>query len=108
MLPEDLREYFNTFGNVVCSSIKYDALSGNPRGFGFITFEAERSVDDVLKQSQHVIKGKVVDPKRAKSRPICKKVFVGGIDPTMPEAEIRSYFEKYGKVRNAFLGVLFI
>lgn len=95
---EDLRDYFGTFGTVICTSIKYDAMSGNPRGFGFITFEHERSVDDVLKRCQHVIKDKVVDPKRAKSRPICKKIFVGGIDANMPEEEIRTYFGKYGKV----------
>lgn len=47
---------------------------------------------------QHIIKGKVVDPKRAKSRPICKKIFVGGIDASLTEEQIREYFSRYGKV----------
>ena len=49
----------------------------------------------------HVLHGKTIDPKRAKARggrePI-KKVFVGGLDPSVPESDIRSHFEKYGVV----------
>ena len=45
---DDLREYFKKFGNVTDVSIKYDAVSGNPRGFGFITFASEESIEEVL------------------------------------------------------------
>jgi RNA recognition motif-containing protein len=48
---EDLREYFGKFGQVVDVSIKYDAVSGNPRGFGFITFAAEEPIEEVLHYS---------------------------------------------------------
>ncbi|XP_054166993.1 heterogeneous nuclear ribonucleoprotein D-like [Oppia nitens] len=95
---KDLREYFTKYGSVTDVSIKYDAVSGNPRGFGFITFASEESIDDVLKISTHMINNKTVDPKRAKSRPICKKIFVGGIDSNMTEDEIKKYFSKYGNV----------
>lgn len=40
----------------------------------------------------------MIDPKRAKSRPICKKIFVGGVDSNTSEEEIRRYFSRYGKI----------
>jgi len=43
----------------------------------------------------------VIDPKRAQTRgaiEVCRKIFVGGLDPNLPEESIREYFEKYGKV----------
>jgi squid-like protein len=95
---KDLREYFGKFGQVVDVSIKYDAVSGNPRGFGFITFAAEEPIEEVLKTGPHVIHGKTVDPKRAKSRPICKKIFVGGVDASMTEDDIKKYFQRFGTV----------
>jgi RNA recognition motif-containing protein len=45
---DDLREYFKKFGNVLDVSIKYDAVSGNPRGFGFITFGNEDAIEEVF------------------------------------------------------------
>ncbi|CAG2117331.1 unnamed protein product, partial [Medioppia subpectinata] len=94
----DLKDYFGTYGSVVDVSIKYDAVSGNPRGFGFITFANEDAIDKVFKAGSHTIKNKTIDPKRAKSRPICKKIFVGGIDSNMTEEDIKKYFLKYGTV----------
>jgi RNA recognition motif-containing protein len=32
------------------------------RGFGFIVFESERSVDDVCAEREHFIDGKLVSP----------------------------------------------
>ncbi|RWS31378.1 RNA-binding protein squid-like protein [Leptotrombidium deliense] len=95
---DDIRSYFNTYGTVLDVSIKYDAVTGNPRGFGFITFGEDDAIDKVLTAGQHTLKNKVIDPKRAKSRPICKKIFVGGVDANVSEDEIKKYFSKYGKV----------
>ena len=51
-----------------------------------------------------MLHGKTIDPKKATARggsggrePI-KKVFVGGLDPSVPESDIRSHFERYGTV----------
>lgn len=95
---DDLRTHFGKYGQVLDVSIKYDAITGNPRGFGFLTYATDEAVDAAIRAQPHIIKNKQVDPKRAKSRPICKKIFVGGVDAAMPEADIKRYFEQYGPV----------
>ncbi|XP_054706338.1 RNA-binding protein squid-like isoform X2 [Uloborus diversus] len=100
---KDLKEYFSKFGEVSDVTIKTDPATGKSRGFGFITFATEETVDNVLKNVPHTIKGKQIDPKRAKVRPGIKKIFVGGLDNDYPEADIKAYFEKYGKVENVEL-----
>ncbi|XP_041086386.1 DAZ-associated protein 1 isoform X7 [Polyodon spathula] len=46
----------------------YDAEKQRPRGFGFITFEAEQSVDQAVNMHFHDIMGKKVEVKRAEPR----------------------------------------
>lgn len=95
---KDLKEYFGKFGEVTDVNIKTDPNTGKCRGFGFITFSTQEAVEAVLKDGPHTVKGKQVDPKRAKARPGIKKIFVGGLEADIPEADIRSYFEKFGKI----------
>lgn len=61
------------------------------------------SLIQVLRSGPHTIKGKQIEAKRAKVRPGIKKIFVGGIESDMTEADIRNYFEHYGKVMIYFL-----
>lgn len=42
---EELKKYFSSYGIVETATIKYDAITKNPRGFGFITFAEESSID---------------------------------------------------------------
>ena len=63
----------------------------------------------VLEVGTHSLSGKNIDPKRAKPRgpePV-KKVFVGGLDPSTSEAEIRDYFGQYGTVNSILLLLIF-
>ncbi len=81
-----------------------DFNTGRSRGFGFLLFENKDSVEKILRTPQHVINGKNVDPKPAKhnqnvkTAPPIRKVFIGGLDPSFPEADLRKYFAKYGVV----------
>ena len=56
----------------------------------------------VVEKPLHTLHGRTIDPKRAKARgrpePI-KKVFVGGLDHTISEDDLREHFTKYGKVK---------
>ena len=55
----------------------------------------------VMKAGSHLLHGKKIDPKRLKERPtlsVLQKIFVGGVDPQMPESTIREYFGQFGVV----------
>lgn len=97
---KDLKEYFGKYGEITDVNIKTDPNTGKSRGFGFVTFSTQDAVENVLKAGPHSVKGKQIDPKRAKARPGIKKIFVGGLEADFPEADIRTYFEKYGKIEN--------
>ncbi|XP_013772700.1 heterogeneous nuclear ribonucleoprotein D-like isoform X1 [Limulus polyphemus] len=101
----DLKDYFSKYGEVTDVNIKTDPNTGKSRGFAFVTFASQESVDAVLKDTTHSVKGKQIDPKRAKAKPGLKKIFVGGLDPDMPESDIRAYFEQYGKVETIELPI---
>ncbi|XP_061094446.1 DAZ-associated protein 1 isoform X1 [Conger conger] len=64
----ELRDYFSRFGVVTEVVMIYDAEKQRPRGFGFITFEAEQSVDQAVNMHFHDIMGKKVEVKKAEPR----------------------------------------
>lgn len=64
---DQFRDYFSLFGTVAESQIIRDRLTGRSRGFGFVTFVDEESVDKVLLQ-RHLIQGKEVEVKMAEPR----------------------------------------
>ncbi|MEE6487591.1 hypothetical protein FKM82_014950 [Ascaphus truei] len=64
----ELREYFKRFGVVTEVVMIYDAEKQRPRGFGFITFEDDHSVDQAVNMHFHDIMGKKVEVKRAEPR----------------------------------------
>lgn len=97
----DMRSYFEKFGAVEKAILKTDSMTGESRGFGFILFEEASSVEGVMAEQTHTLSGKKIGPRRAKSRPKPEpilKVFVGGLDPTVPEEDIKAHFEQYGTV----------
>ncbi|KAH9804323.1 RNA-binding (RRM/RBD/RNP motifs) family protein [Citrus sinensis] len=82
----------------------YDRYTGQPRGFGFITY-ADPSVVDKVIEDTHIINGKQVEIKRTipkgsgQSKDFkTKKIFVGGIPSSVSEDELKNFFSKYGKV----------
>ncbi|KAK2996832.1 hypothetical protein RJ639_028143, partial [Escallonia herrerae] len=116
---EKLSDYFGNYGEILQAVVMRDKLSGRPRGFGFVVFADPAVLDSVL-QEKHVIDGRTVEAKRALSREEqqvskagnpnagrnfggagnvrTKKIFVGGLPPTLTEDEFRQYFETYGQV----------
>jgi len=58
----------------------------------------------VLAEGTINLQGRSIEPQRAKGRSGggrsggIKKVFVGGVDPDISEAEIRDYFSAFGRV----------
>ncbi|XP_073006285.1 heterogeneous nuclear ribonucleoprotein 1-like [Typha latifolia] len=69
-LPESItddafKKYFETFGSITDAVVMYDNSTRRPRGFGFITFDLETSVEEVLKNSFHYLNDKRVEVKKA-------------------------------------------
>ncbi|KAJ0251358.1 hypothetical protein HA466_0123280 [Hirschfeldia incana] len=61
----EFKNYFDQFGTVTDVVVMYDHNTQRPRGFGFITFDSEESVDMVLRKTFHELNGKMVEVKRA-------------------------------------------
>lgn len=115
--PENLRDYFQQFGDVMECMIMKDAFTKRSRGFGFITFQDSSSVERVLAEESHYLDNKQIDPKVAfprqkHPRVSCqeqfyndnclvtktKKVFVGGLSSTTTADHLKDYFSKFGKI----------
>ncbi|VFQ82508.1 unnamed protein product [Cuscuta campestris] len=64
----DFKKYFEQFGTIMDVVVMYDHNTQRPRGFGFITYESEDSVDRALYKTFHELNGKMVEVKRAVPR----------------------------------------
>ena len=65
---ETLRYHFEQYGEVVSVEVMRDRQTGDPRGFAFVVFKSDETVDLILKSGPHEINHKVVDVKRAQAR----------------------------------------
>ncbi|THG19398.1 hypothetical protein TEA_025783 [Camellia sinensis var. sinensis] len=113
---ETFSNYFCKYGEITDSVIMLDKLTGRSRGFGFVTF-ADPAVADKVLEEDHVIDGRVfilrspfqqVEVKRTvpradmqmqvKREQKTKKIFVGGIPPSLTEDDLKEYFSSYGSI----------
>ncbi|TYH67690.1 hypothetical protein ES332_D06G205500v1 [Gossypium tomentosum] len=111
-----LREYFQTFGEVVEAVIMKDRATGRARGFGFVVF-ADPAVAERVVMEKHMIDGRTVEAKKAVPRDDrnilnksnvsihgspgparTKKIFVGGLASTVTESDFKRYFEQFGTI----------
>jgi RNA recognition motif-containing protein len=65
---ETLRYHFEQYGEVQSVEVMRDRNTGDPRGFAFVVFKSDETVDLILKNKPHEINHKVVDVKRAQAR----------------------------------------
>ncbi|KAF5479671.1 hypothetical protein F2P56_000472 [Juglans regia] len=98
-------KHFGRYGEIIDSVIMKDRKTGQPRGFGFVTY-ADPSVVDKVIEDAHIINGKQVEIKRTIPKGAIgskdfktKKIFVGGIPTTMNEDEFRDFFTQFGEVK---------
>lgn len=117
---KEISDYCGQYGEVENVSIKYDPYTGQSRGFAFVTFADQKSIDDLLAAGDHFIASKKIDPKRVTKRvnPLKCKIFVGGLTTEISEQDVKDYFSQYGtitefqqpfdKVKNIKKGFCFI
>ncbi|CAH9076471.1 unnamed protein product [Cuscuta europaea] len=112
---DSLREYFQTFGEIVEAVIMKDRTTGRARGFGFIIF-ADPSVAERVVKEKHMIDGRTVEAKKAVPRDDhqvnrnsvgmqsspgsirTKKIFVGGLASSVTESDFKKYFDQFGTI----------
>jgi len=56
---EDLKEYFSVYGALTDVVVMRDKMTGNGRGFGFVTFQ-DRNVAERVVAQKHEIRGRTV------------------------------------------------
>ncbi|KAH9614350.1 hypothetical protein KSS87_011919 [Heliosperma pusillum] len=120
---DTLRDHFSKYGDVTNAVVMRDKATGRPRGFAFVHFSDPSALDSLL-LDKHTIDGRMVEAKRALSREDqnafrqdssqgrtsggggnirTKKIFVGGLPPTLTDEEFRQYFENFGQVTDAVI-----
>lgn len=62
---EEFKKYFERFGRITDAVVMQDSITHRPRGFGFITFDSEDSVENVMLKNFHDLNGRQVEVKRA-------------------------------------------
>ncbi|GAX79280.1 hypothetical protein CEUSTIGMA_g6720.t1 [Chlamydomonas eustigma] len=124
---EKLRAYFENYGVVREAFVSYNRNNGRPRGFGFVVFESPEVADKVV-ACKHTIDRREVEAKKAvpkdeqllhaeqqqnyqmpPSGPASssdrsnksRKIFIGGLAPSVDEAMLRQHFEMFGSVEDA-------
>merc|ERR1719189_274790 len=65
---DDIKEFFSQFGSVVEVLLKRDVATGVSRGFGFVTFADDVSMQKALHNyASNIIGGKWVDVRKAEA-----------------------------------------
>eukprot|EP00658_Telonema_sp_P-2_P031245 TRINITY_DN2342_c0_g1_i2.p1 TRINITY_DN2342_c0_g1~~TRINITY_DN2342_c0_g1_i2.p1 ORF type:complete len:508 (+),score=98.35 TRINITY_DN2342_c0_g1_i2:149-1672(+) len=115
--PEKLRSYFGKFGEIRDTTVMLDKITGNPRGFGFVTFVTPMAAQAAASDKSIEIDGRRVDTKMSISResmrsrnerletgpPPTRKLFMGGLAMEATEEGIKKYFSKFGEVTEVMI-----
>ncbi|RZC64052.1 hypothetical protein C5167_025793 [Papaver somniferum] len=67
LTEEDFKAYFEKFGRTTDVVIAYTPSRDRHRGFGFITFDSEEAVENVMQKRFHELFGKLVEVKKNES-----------------------------------------
>lgn len=124
---ETLRYHFEQYGEVKAVEVMRDRNTGDPRGFAFVVFKSDETVDLILKNKPHEINHKMVDVKRAQARGVAppsihpdkkedsdvkreddgsglspeemmNKVFIGGLPLHVDKEGLTDFFSCFGPV----------
>ncbi|XP_030369892.1 TAR DNA-binding protein 43 isoform X3 [Scaptodrosophila lebanonensis] len=103
---DSLREYFESYGEVLMAQIKKDVKSGQSKGFGFVRFGSYEAQMRVL-SNRHLIDGRWCEVKVPNSKgmghQVPCKVFVGRCTEDINSDDLREYFSKFGEVTDVFI-----
>ncbi|XP_037947660.1 TAR DNA-binding protein 43-like [Teleopsis dalmanni] len=103
---DSLRDYFESYGEVLMAQVKKDVKTGQSKGFGFIRFGSYEVQMRVL-STRHLIDGRWCEVKVPNSKGMLHqvpcKVFVGRCTEDINAEDLRDYFSKFGEVTDVFI-----
>lgn len=104
---QELRQYFEPYGEVLMAQVKKDPKTNQSKGFGFIRFANYESQVRVLSK-RHMIDGrwcdvKIPNSKEGQASELNRKVFVGRCTEDITADDLRDYFSKFGEVTDVFI-----
>lgn len=97
---DTVHEYFSQFGDIEKLDLKRYP-DGSSRGFAFIVYVSEDSIDKVLSTTEHMIDKRKVTVEKAKTRSEkmqTSKIFIGKLPSELTEESLRIYFSRFGEV----------
>ncbi|GAB2276939.1 hypothetical protein Dimus_011647 [Dionaea muscipula] len=65
MTEKELKDSFEKFGRIEDAVVIHDSATNRSRGFGFVTFDSEEVVDNILQNSFYGVGGNRVEVKKA-------------------------------------------
>lgn len=107
---DDVREYFEPFGEILMVQLKKRPGSGESKGFGFVRF-ADKEVEKKVLLQRHMIDGRWCDIKvpdsqerkeGGKDKSSCK-IFVGRITENLTKEDLKDHFEAFGQVTDVYI-----
>ncbi|KAI1701659.1 RNA recognition motif domain-containing protein [Ditylenchus destructor] len=92
---ETLHCYFSKFGDIFeCGIVRSE--ENLSKGFGYVTYKSQDSVDRALNSRPHSIDGKEVFVEHATPRRNELTLFLGNLSPKTTDESLRDHFSKYG------------
>ncbi|KAI1710695.1 RNA recognition motif domain-containing protein [Ditylenchus destructor] len=92
-----LHRYFSQFGDIFdCHIVRND--DNLSKGFGYVTYKSQESVDRTLNSQPHSILGKVVFVEHTPPRRRELTLFIGNLSAKTNDESLRKHFSKYGKM----------
>jgi len=104
---EDLKNYFEKFGELVHYEVKLDKETKKSKGFGFIRFKTEEVAQEVL-EATHMMGGRSLDVKVPyKQNPMQDntptKLFIGRLPKGTTVEDLRDHFSEYGPLKDVYI-----
>jgi len=104
---DDLKSYFEKYGELAHCELKVDMNTKKSKGFGFIRFKTEEAAQTVLDES-HTLGGRNLDVKFPYQKQpfqdnIPTKLFVGRLPGGTTTDQLREHFEEYGPLKDVYI-----
>ncbi|KAI1700493.1 RNA recognition motif domain-containing protein [Ditylenchus destructor] len=94
---ETLREYFSKFGQMIeCTILRH--RDNSSRGFGFVSYKSEESINSVLKSAPHYIDNKAINVKHTPARQREFTLIVQKLSPNTTSESLREFYSRFGEL----------